>query len=73
MAFLAVNSKGIEYISYTPLTRKLEGETLNGTWIFKGRYSDNMMFPIPNGSIEKLIGRKLTWEDEPVELKERIL
>lgn len=22
------------------------------------------------GSIEKLIGKKLTWEDEPVELKE---
>ena len=25
---------------------------------------------LPKGSIEKLIGRKLTWEDEPVELKE---
>lgn len=24
---------------------------------------------LPKGSIEKLIGRKLTWEDEPVELK----
>lgn len=23
---------------------------------------------LPSGSIEKLIGRKLTWEDEPVEL-----
>jgi len=27
--------------------------------------------PIPKGSIEKLIGKKLTWEDEPVELKEQ--
>lgn len=70
MAFLAVNSKGIEYISYTPLTRKLESETLNGTWIFKGKYSDNMMFPVPKGTIEKLIGKKLTWQDEPVEIKE---
>ena len=25
---------------------------------------------LPKGSIEKLIGKKLTWEDEPVELKE---
>lgn len=24
---------------------------------------------IPNGTIKKLIGRSLTWEDEPVELK----
>lgn len=25
---------------------------------------------LPKGSIEKLIGRKLTWKNEPVELKE---
>lgn len=25
--------------------------------------------PLPEGSIKKLIGRDLTWEDEPVELK----
>ena len=25
---------------------------------------------LPHGSIKKLIGRKLSWEDEPVELKE---
>lgn len=25
---------------------------------------------LPKGSIKKLIGRDLTWEDEPVELKE---
>lgn len=25
---------------------------------------------ILKGTIEKLIGKKLTWEDEPVELKE---
>lgn len=26
--------------------------------------------PLPKGTIKKLIGRKLTWNDEPVELKE---
>lgn len=25
---------------------------------------------VPKGTIEKLIGKKLTWENEPVELKE---
>lgn len=25
---------------------------------------------LPKGSIHKLIGRELTWEDEPVELKD---
>lgn len=25
---------------------------------------------LPKGSIKKLIGRELTWEDEPVKLKE---
>ena len=25
---------------------------------------------VPKGSIEKLIGKKMTWEDEPVELKD---
>ncbi len=29
--------------------------------------------PLPTGSIERLIGRRLTWEDEPVELTEQTL
>ena len=28
---------------------------------------------LPKGSIKKLIGRYLTWQDEPVELKEEQL
>ena len=35
------------------------------TWDFM---EDTGAIFIPSGSIEKLIGRKLTWEDEPVEL-----
>ncbi len=31
-------------------------------------WGDNMA--LPHGSIKKLIGRELTWKDEPVELKE---
>lgn len=28
------------------------------------------IIPLPQGSIKKLIGRELSWSDEPVELKE---
>ena len=31
--------------------------------------SDKDIVYLPKGSIKKLIGRKLTWADEPVELK----
>lgn len=30
----------------------------------------SMWLALPKGSIKKLIGKDLTWEDEPVELKE---
>jgi hypothetical protein len=32
----------------------------------------NIAIELPKGSIKKLIGRELTWEDEPVELKEEL-
>ena len=34
-----------------------------------GEFFINYEIDIPEGYIEKLIGRKLTWEDEPVEIK----
>ena len=33
-------------------------------------YEYSMWLVLPKGSIKKLIGRDLTWENEPVELKE---
>lgn len=52
----------------------------SGEWIFDNRpYIDLNSFvwgtngkriKLPEGSIRKLIGRELTWEDDPVELKE---
>ena len=35
------------------------------TWV--GDYDDTGVV-MPTGSIERLLGRKLTWEDEPVEI-----
>lgn len=34
----------------------------------EGRYVDEPK-ELPRGSIKKLIGRELTWDDDPVELK----
>lgn len=62
MAYLAVSKGGYEYIFEVKPFR-----TLGDTWDVAQPYSG---FRIPKGSIKKLIGRKLTWEDEPVELKE---
>ena len=46
-------------------------------WVATYRYTnedgeneiDVIHFQIPKGSIKKLIGKELTWEDEPFELK----
>lgn len=59
MAWLAVDSDGTEYIYGAQ-------PSLEGTRFM----SCFECIHIPKGSIKKLIGKKLTWNDEPVELKE---
>lgn len=59
MAYVAVDEDKAEYV-YDREPRKLDY-----TWRGAGEFCE-----LPRGSIEKLIGRKLTWEDEPAELKE---
>lgn len=60
MAYGAVDKDKSEHI--------FEIEPLREGWFFHEAQYEKM----PKGSIEKLIGRKLTWEDEPVELKEHL-
>lgn len=60
MAFVAVDKNRDEYIYTNKPIRDSDYWFIN---------SEDYI-SIPKGSIEKLIGRKLTWEDEPVELKE---
>jgi len=60
MAYVAVDENGRELISSTIKDFK-DTE-------FLSKITDLLVI-LPKGSIEKLIGRKLTWEDEPVELK----
>ena len=38
-------------------------------WDKRGTWSEFPYIQLPKGSIRKLIGREVTWEDEPVELK----
>lgn len=59
MAYVAVDEDGYEYI-FSDRPVRDEG-------IWRTYYSDSIR--LPYGSIGKLIGRELTWEDEPVELE----
>ena len=73
--WLAVDSDGSEAIfDAKPIRNKeffidLDLKELAKVWVLEDIYDYNDV-AVPKGSIEKLIGYKLTWEDEPVELKE---
>ena len=68
MAWVAVDMDGEEIIYFTRPERR------EGYWM--AREEKNIpetyryMISLPHGSIKKLIGRELTFDDEPVELKE---
>lgn len=65
MAWLSVNESGQEVINETRPERWDFHDGL-GNW-----ESQDSNYPVrlPDGSIERLIGRKLTWDDDPVEIK----
>lgn len=66
MAWVAVDKDGYEFIyedkpyryiaCWSIRRREFNGETMNHVIL-------------PKGSIKKLIGRELSWSDDPVELK----
>ena len=74
MAWVAVDASSDEYIFKNKPKRN------NNWWVdpiyesFDGlgdlEYYYNSDIKLPKGSIRKLIGRDITWEDNPVELKE---
>lgn len=62
MAWLAVDKNGTECLFSHKPSRGLE--------YYKWRIMVNGTFiELPKGSIKKLIGKELTWSDEPVKLK----
>ena len=66
MAWVAVNKYNCEYIY-----EKKPKRCYCCVWVQTSLLDS--VIKLPKGSIKKLIGRKLTWEDEPVELKEELL
>lgn len=71
MAWVAVSKAGTELIS------PVKPIKYGAWWIcmekisIEGEYGDvEVSIELPKGSIKKLIGRDLDWNDEPVELKE---
>ena len=69
MSLVAVHKNGEEGIFSHKPTR---GEEFNFWYdeIEDGGVFFDTEIPLPKGSIKKLIGRELTWEDEPVKLTE---
>lgn len=68
MVWLAVSPEGEECIYNACPTR----EYYKGGWWWRGYKEDGDVsdrIVLPKGSIKKLIGRELKWEEEPVELK----
>lgn len=62
MAWVAVNKYNREYIY-----EKKPKRCSCGVWAQASLVYD--VIELPKGSIKKLIGRELSWNDEPVELK----
>lgn len=67
MSYVAVDKDGSEAI----FEKKPDKNGNQGQWLESGVIASNGSFSLPKGSIEKLIGKKLTWEDDPVELGEK--
>lgn len=62
MAWVSVDKDGRECIYQFRPKRSID--------MFASLYKYSTCLCIPKGSIKKLIGKDLTWEDNPVELKE---
>lgn len=63
MAWVAVTKRGREFISICKPIRVTDEDNYFG---WKDTFFE---ISLPHGSIKKLIGRELSWNDEPVELK----
>ena len=62
MAWLAVDGDGEEYLFSTVPVRNYN----HGCWCSSDIYGS--LIQLNPGSIEKFIGKELTWDDEPVEI-----
>ena len=68
MVYLAVNKDSSEVVSNTRIKR------FKDYWVdefFEHEFDTIDVVFLPKGSIKKLTGRELTWEDNPVEFTEK--
>ena len=65
MAWLVVNYYNIEQIVSD---KPVRCQRYLGNWVH--RIDINKVVSLPKGTIKRLIGRELTWDDEPVEFNE---
>lgn len=63
MTYLATDQDGSEYMYFKKPQRQE-----HGAWaVPDGSLSDSLF--LPRGTIEKILGHPLTWNDEPQEIK----
>ena len=67
MAWVAVDMFGCERVYEQKPRRFVQSVWVSTHNDYRNRFYD--FVELPNGSIKKLIGRELSWSDEPVELK----
>lgn len=64
MGWLAVDRNGTELCFYGKPER-FEGK---GEWVLNETDMENA-YVLPEGTIERFIGRKITWDDDPIEIR----
>lgn len=71
MAWVAVDMSGAECIFYNkPERNNNQWEDIDYLVYGEIQYDVDSCIVLPKGTIKKLIGRDLSWNDEPIELKE---
>ena len=68
MSWLAVDGNGQEFI-YRNKPERHWVKTIKK--FVATNYTEYKLFNLPKGSIDKLLGYKLTWKDEPVRINNR--
>jgi len=78
MAYVAVTEYGAEKMFHNKPTRQKAGGKGYDYWQDDEVYwevrchttcADDYSISLPKGTIKKLIGREMTWEDEPVKIE----
>lgn len=62
MAWLVVNRNGDEFI----FEAKPKRNNTSQIWQLRSCHSNYSVIYLKKGTIEKIVGYKMTWEDEPV-------